>query len=191
MHEIKYALVKDRQIILYPVTEDIINERNDPNEDYFICYFDDEPVCDPILEYVIENPKVIGDSVFVRHEVRKRTIDEVFVFVAGLQKESNPITIADVPIELFGSVVKLVKDKTQSLMDAFAQTRGYDNMGSLCNYSTSGIPAYQVESARGIYLRDLTWTNLNIYINEVSTGVQPVPTSWSMIEGFLPAYTWE
>lgn len=191
MHATTYALVEDYKIILFPLTEEDINNRNNPNEDYYVCYFDDEPICDEILEYVVEIPKVIGTVVFVRHEVRKRTIDEVFAFVAGLQTEGNPITIADVPQPLFGSVVKLVKDKTQSLMDAFAQTRGYDNMGSLCNYSTSGIPAYQVESARGIYLRDLTWTNLNIYINEVSTGVQPVPTSWSMIEGFLPAYTWE
>lgn len=191
MHNLTYALVVDHKIVLYPVSEDDVNQRNNPNEDYLICYFDDEPTYDEILEYVIEIPKLIGTTVFVTHQVRKRTIDEVFAFVSGLQAEGNPITIADVPLPLFGSVVKLVKDKTQSLMDAFAQTRGYDNMGSLCNYSTSGVPVYQVESARGIYLRDLTWTNLNNYINEVSTGVQPVPTSWSMIEVFLPAYTWE
>lgn len=191
MHDITYARIENHQIVQFPMLESDINERNTPNDVYYVCYFDDEPVYDEILEYVVEVPKIIGKAVFVRNEVRKRTIDEVFAFVAGLQTEGNPITIADVPQPLFGSVVKLVKDKTQSLMDAFAQTRGYDNMGSLCNYSTSGVPAYQVESARGIYLRDLTWTNLNIYINEVATGVQPVPTSWSMIEGFLPAYTWE
>lgn len=191
MYEVIYGLVEGQHIVVFPLTEEQINQRNNPNEDYYVCYYDEEPVVDPILEYVLEIPKVIGTSIYVRHEVRKRTIDEVFTFVASLQTAESPITIADVPPELFGSVVKLVKDKTQSLMDAFAQTRGYDNMSSLCNYSTSSVTAYQVESARGIYLRDLTWTNLNIYINEVSTGVQPVPTSWNMIEVFLPEYTWE
>ncbi len=191
MHEKIYALVEHRQIVLFPLTEDDINQRNIPNDNYHLCYFDDEPTYDPILEYVVEIPKLIGISVFVRHEVRKRTIDEVFTFVAGLQTGETPITIADVPLPLFYSIVKLVKDKTQSLMDAFAATRGYDNMGSLCNYNTSSVLSYQQEAARGIYLRDTTWTNLNNYINGVQTGEHPVPTSWSQIEVFLPAYTWE
>lgn len=191
MHDITYALVQDHKIVLFPLSESEINERNNPNEDYYVCYFDDEIECDPILEYIAEVPKVIGSVVYVKHELRKRTIDEVFIFVASLQSGETPITIADVPVPLFYSVVKLVKDKTQSLMDAFAATRGYDNMGSLCNYNTSSVLNYQQEAARGIYLRDTTWTNLNNYINGVQTGEHPVPTSWSQIEVFLPAYTWE
>lgn len=191
MQPVTYARIENHQIVQFPMTEQDINNRNVPNDIYYTCYYDDEPTIDPIIEYVVEIPKIIGICVYVKHEVRKRTIEEVFAFVASLQTSETSITIQDVPLDLFYSVVKLVKDKTQSVMDAFAQTRGYDNMGSLCNYLTSSVPSYATEAARGIALRDQTWTALNIYINNVQTGVEPVPTSWSVLEAQLPAYTWE
>lgn len=188
-HESVFALIVDRKIELYPLTFDDINVRNNPMEDYYYCF--DEPlptITHPAIEYIEAVPKLIGQYVQVEHVLRRKSLEAIFELI-GLVPE-HTITIEQVTPELLDAVVVLTKERVQQRLDTFAQTRGYDDIKSVCTYITSQIPSYQVEAERAIYLRDLTWSTLYQYLNGILSATTPLPSAYSEIEAVLPALTW-
>lgn len=187
--DLTFALVVDRQIILYPLTYDDINARNNPMEDYLYCYDEPKPTIQyPVFQYLEPVPKLVGISVQVGYVIKQKTLEEIFTLI-GLGSGST-ITIAEVAPEHLEAVVILTKERVQGQLDAFATTRGYDDIKSVCTYINSQIPQYQTEAARAIYLRDLTWSTLYTYLNGIMTGSTPLPESWDDIQVNLPALTW-
>jgi hypothetical protein len=79
----------------------------------------------------------------------------------------------------------------QVRLDAFARTRGYDSMSSLCTYATDPDPRFGPEGQRGVLLRGQTWTAAYVILGEVLAGQRPTPQSLADFEGDLPALTWE
>lgn len=55
---------------------------------------------------------------------------------------------------------RMAIEATQQKLDSFAQTRGYDDILSLCSYATSSDPQYKLEGEYGITARDSTWKRL-------------------------------
>lgn len=189
-HVTTFALVVDRVITIYPITYDDMNARNNPLEEYYQCYFNGTPVINnPTIEYIVEQPKLIGNAVFVDEVIQRKTLEEIFTLI-GLGPGST-VTIAQVLPAHLEAVEILVKERTQGLLDAFAQTRGYDDIKSTCTYINSQIPSYAAEANRAIYLRDLTWATLYQYLSNVIAGTQPLPVDWAEIASILPALTWE
>jgi len=188
MEEI-FAKIVDNEITQYPLTLADINNANEPTSTYYYCYPSTKPTCDPVLERVIDEPKVYGDIVIINYRVEKKTLEEIFVTI-GLGVGSS-ITINQVSPELLNAVVVLTKDKVQKRLDEFAQTRGYDDIKSVCTYINSQIPTYLAEAQRALYLRDLTWSCLYEYLTNIQTGAIPLPASCSDIEMILPTLTWE
>ena len=115
-------------------------------------------------------------------------IGNIFTFVfTGNDGQGNiSVNREAIMLEVFKAFEIVVKIKVQQLLDEFAATRGYDDLKSLVGYTTSSNPVYQAESARRIYLRDLTWPVLYQYFNDVMSGVQPIPLSWGEIASKLP-----
>jgi hypothetical protein len=90
------------------------------------------------------------------------------------------------PEELQAEIVQA----TQQRLDAFARTRNYDGILSLCTYATSTVPKFQVEGQYGVTARDATWAKLYEILAEIEAGTRPVPSGYADIEPELPVLQW-
>lgn len=77
----------------------------------------------------------------------------------------------------------------QRRLDAFAQTRGYDNILSACTYSFSAVPQFAAEGQCAVASRDSTWAVAGQIFSEVQAGTRPVPTEAALLAE-LPALVW-
>lgn len=80
--------------------------------------------------------------------------------------------------------------QTQVRLDAFARTRGYDGVLSLCTYATSTVPKFAAEGQYGVEARDATWAKLYEILAEVEAGTRPMPEGYPDIEPELPELAW-
>lgn len=78
----------------------------------------------------------------------------------------------------------------QQRLDAFAQTRNYDNILSACTYATSTVAKFKTEGQACVNLRDATWAAAYDILAKVQAGKRPMPTSIADIEAELPAAAW-
>lgn len=78
----------------------------------------------------------------------------------------------------------------QNRLDAFAQSRGYDNIVSACSYATSQHPKYGPEGRYCVNAREQTWDALFAIEAEVIAGTRPMPTGYDDIESELPPLVW-
>lgn len=181
-------------ILQYPMTLEDINTRNNPKDVYYPCVYSDDnaPLTPSLAEKIVEVARVIGNAVYVERTLVYKTVDELFDELRSLTGvASGPILNTDIAPEIFLAFETVIKIKVSKDLDAFAKTRGYDNIQSLCNYYTSSIPSYQSEAVRGIQLQDQTWSSLFNYFQEVQAGTQPIPLSWAEMSHLLPELTWE
>lgn len=80
--------------------------------------------------------------------------------------------------------------QTQNRLDAFAQTRNYDGILSLCTYATSPTQKFSEEGQYGVTSRDATWSKLYEILAEVQAGTRPMPSGYADIESELPPLVW-
>jgi len=79
--------------------------------------------------------------------------------------------------------------KVQARLDAFARTRGYDGILSVCTYATSTNSKFATEGQYCVQARDATWETCYEVLNAVQSGQRPVPT-WEELEAELPVLQW-
>lgn len=77
----------------------------------------------------------------------------------------------------------------QHQLDAWAQTRNYDGILSLCTYATSSNPRFAVEGQRGVDVRDDTWADCYTIMADVQAGNRPPPSVEQLLSE-LPVPTW-
>jgi hypothetical protein len=87
-------------------------------------------------------------------------------------------------------LVQSIVDATQARLDAFARTRNYDGILSLCTYATSAVLKFRTEGQYGVDARDNTWATLYQMLAEVEAGTRPIPTGFADVEGELPVLEW-
>lgn len=81
------------------------------------------------------------------------------------------------------------EDAVQKHLDAFARTRGYDNIMSACTYATSTVPKYAAEGQYAIKARDATWTKFYEVLAAGKAGSCPMPTLDELLAE-LPVLAW-
>lgn len=198
MTEPIYARIENDTIVQFPVTIDDMNTRNTPNDDYYRCYFPakaERPI--PKLEQnVVQKPRLIGNAVYVEEYLVTKTVEEMFQYLAETivtVGENNEIVVHTELItpEIFEAFYNVISARVQADLDAFAQTRKYDNIKSLCGYVGSTDPKFAAEGVRGRYLQDTTWSTLTSYFEDVTAGEVPVPLSWEEVHHLLPPLTWD
>lgn len=195
-HERVYAQVEDHKIVAYPVTVEDINVRGSPSDTYYPCFFGPSRPTPNLTHKVVSEPVLIGSAVFVQESMAVKSIGELFVdlYTAAISyDEANQPYLDRSKIEpaMYTAFLEIVRIEVQNQMDAFAKTRGYDDMKSLCNYGASTDPIYLAEGQRGIYLRDTIWRELFSYFEGIVNGTEPIPAQWADIEAHYPALTWE
>lgn len=84
---------------------------------------------------------------------------------------------------------KQFTDAIQKHLDAFAQTRNYDNILSAATYATSVIPQFKAEGQYAVEVRDATWTKGYEILAEVLAGQRPMPTLEEVFAE-LPPLVW-
>lgn len=80
--------------------------------------------------------------------------------------------------------------ETQKRLDAFAQTRGYENINSAVSYISSTVDKYKDEATYLIAARDSTWQALYNIVEDATAGNRPIVKQFSEIESELPTLTW-
>ena len=107
-----------------------------------------------------------------------------------IEREMTPDEIAALPTPQPEQIKEMIVAQIQQRLDAFAQTRGYDNMLSACTYATSSVPKFQAEGQYCVDARDATWAKTYEMLDEVQAGAHPLPGSIADIEVELPALAW-
>ena len=178
-----FALVDATGIVLFPLTEADIYSRNQPNENYYPCFRNVTPEYNPFCQYLVEKPVIVGNYVIINYDVVPIPIDHLFDELNAPRDSVGPeFNISHVPMSLLASFDASVTYKVTSLLDAWAKTRRYDNIGSLADYRDSPIEKFRNEGLRGQLIRDTTWFQLTNYLGGILTGVIPIPMSWAEIE---------
>jgi hypothetical protein len=90
----------------------------------------------------------------------------------------------------FLAVKEAIATEVLAHLDAFAQTKDYEDMTAACTYVNSTIPEYAANGATAIGLRDQTRADLALIWVEVEMGLRPMPNSYSDIAADLPTLTW-
>lgn len=80
--------------------------------------------------------------------------------------------------------------QAQARLDAFARTRNYDGILSLCTYATSPTAKFAAEGQYGVEARDATWAALYAMLAEVQAGTRPMPSGFADVEPELPELAW-
>lgn len=197
MQPVVYALVKGDEVLLFPLTMEDITQRNAPNELYLRCYYD-APSRRPVpklSQTVKQSPRLLGAAVYVDEVLETKGIDDLFVHlhevataVDGEGKQYLKLSL--ITNEVFQAFEETIKYHVQKKMDDFATTRGYDDLKSVCNYTSSTILKYKKEAEHCVNIRDLTWTILHSHLKGVIVGSIPVPTKWDDIASALPPLDW-
>lgn len=94
------------------------------------------------------------------------------------------------PIDL-ALLQKEIINRTQSRLDDFAKSRGYDSILSACTYVASLVPRFASDGNVAVRLRDATWAKLYEILGEVEANKRPIPSGFGDIEADLPALAWE
>lgn len=103
---------------------------------------------------------------------------------------TNIKTAEQLQAEALAALQAQIVSATQTRLDAFARTRNYDGIMSLCTYATSGVQKFADEGQYGVQLRDATWATLYQILDEVESGQRPVPDGFADIENDLPVMEW-
>jgi hypothetical protein len=134
-----------------------------------------KPEFDPLTEKVVEaTPESVDGVWYQEWDVVDLSPPEA---VAAMEARNA---------QVYEDVVKA----TQARLDAFARTRGYDDIKSASDYAGCSVAKFDAE---GTYCRDAraeTWDKLYDMLAEVQAGTRPVPDNFSEIEPELPALVW-
>lgn len=132
----------------------------------------------------IVHPEYSYDLSTQRLENRRHTLDGMTV--------TEEWDVVDIPIVLpdRDSVEKLLMQETQTRLDNFARSRGYDNILSACSYATDINPSFQAEGVYCVEARSQTWSVLYQIIADIRLEVRPLPSSFADIESELPPLIW-
>jgi hypothetical protein len=139
----------------------------------------------------------VENIIFADQDFADAQTDMVLVALA----DDSPTSIGDLwdgtvftpapsPVKSPEEVQTEIVGATQERLDVFARTRNYDSILSVCTYATSSIPKFAAEGQYAVSARDNTWATLYNLMEEVQTGVRPLPAGFSDIEPLLPALTW-
>ncbi len=181
-----YAKVIDKVITEFPISDVDYDNGRYVEADLVEVTLSPTPIYDVDLQRLDMIPIVIGDAVLVNYEIHDYTVEELLVQINNIAA----VTIVTIPPALLNAMVIRTKERIQSMLDTFAQTREYDNIASAISYKTSTVPKFQTEAIRCESLRDTTWDNLNVYLTNIMTGTTSLPVLWSEVSSNLPALTW-
>lgn len=153
------------------------------------------PVNGPSDEFLAEQgyAKV---SVFKEHDRATQKLvsatpyyEAPWVFTVKVENKTAEELAAEQAAALVALQENIVQ-ATQDRLDTFARTRNYAGILSACTYVTSTVQKFQTEGQYCVEARDNTWATLYRILDEVQSGLRPVPSGFKDIENELPVLEW-
>jgi hypothetical protein len=109
----------------------------------------------------------------------------------GLNNQNlTPPVASTIDPGLAAAIQTQVENQVQSLLDSFAQQKGYTNMASLAGYYNSSVPTFKEEAAVAVAIRDTTWASLYTFLAKIQAGTVPFIKSFQDIVAALPIMSW-
>lgn len=178
-----YALIENGAVTRYPYTATDMRLAN-PNTS-FPNQLSDKTLAEFGLYRVTQvvPPQVQTGQIAV--EGIPVLIGEEWTQVWGVRAKSSVELATEMQVLQTGVV-----QATQDRLDAFARTRNYDSILSLCTYATSPTPKFAVEGQYGVEARDATWAKLYEMLAEIQAGTRPMPRGFADVEPDLPSLIW-
>lgn len=181
--------------VLYPITMANIIASGEPVELFKEVVFAPKPAISQ-FQQLKEKLTVFDDGVGrVEWVVEELSLNYFLGLLQPRNAETGQIktvTYAEIPQDVAVWVSRKIVDEVQKRLDAFAQTRHYDNIVSLKGYATSKRQQRAKEGQRGVDVCDNVWDLVYSYQAAVQSGQTPVPRSFDEIEAIIaPQLTWE
>lgn len=181
-----YALIENSAVKRYPYTATDL--RRDSPDVSFPNELEDSLLQEFGVWRVYDSPPPSYDK------SRQALVEGTPVFSAAKQRWMQVWSVRPLTSEELAQKVQAIQDEvvnaTQQRLDTFAQTRGYDNMLSLCTYVSSPNETFKAEGQYGVEARDATWSKLYEIFNEVESGTRPMSSGYADIEDDLPPLVW-
>jgi hypothetical protein len=136
------------------------------------------------MKLIVENNRVIATA-FDGYEGPQKWVPSPSDFVESRAFEYTYINgVLDLPM------LPYLEIETQKRLDAFAQTRGYENINSATTYINSSVDKYKNEGTYAATARDSTWSALYQIIDDAIDGRREKIVDFSKIESELPTLAW-
>ena len=136
------------------------------------------------MKLIVENNRVIATA-FDGYEGPQQWVSSPSDFVESRAFEYTYINdVLDLPM------LPYLEIETQKRLDAFAQTRGYENINSATTYINSSVDKYKNEGTYASTVRDNTWNALYQIIDDATDGRREKIVDFSKIESELPSLAW-
>lgn len=136
------------------------------------------------MKLIVENNRVIATA-FDGYEGPQQWVLSPSDFVESRAFEYTYIDgVLDLPM------LPYLEIETQKRLDAFAQTRGYENINSATTYINSSVDKYKNEGTYAATARDSTWSALYQIIEDATDGKREKVVNFSEIVPELPSLAW-
>jgi hypothetical protein len=136
------------------------------------------------MKLIVENNRVIATA-FDGYEGPQQWVSSPSDFVEARVFEYTYINgVLDLPM------LPYLEIETQKRLDAFAQTRGYENINSATTYISSSVTKYKNEGTYAATARDSTWSALYQIIEDATDGNREKIVDFSEIVSELPTLAW-
>lgn len=132
---------------------------------------------------VSEITSVIDGVLHVRYVVTDLTVGAILALMNSVRSgDYYDQTLA----ALWLRAETLVEDK----LNAWAQSRGYNDIDRLVSYASSKDVQRSIEGQRGVDQRDALYDAYYAYVEQVKAGTQPIPKAISDILKHIPDPVW-
>lgn len=148
---------------------------DNPPAPFAVLTVEPQPPFDPMTQECVAAPPALVDGAWVRGWS---------VFALSLE------VLAERQQEAAAAVQAQIVMATQARLDAFAQTRGYDDIKSLVTYANDPDPVFASEGQYGLQVRSQTWATVRAIRDAVLAGTRPLPSGYAEIEPELPVLAW-
>lgn len=181
----------DNNIVEYPVYRQHIIHRNHPFEWYKECVIENIPNV-PKFHVAIQNLEVRGNKVYITHEVKAISLENLIATIQNTPVEGKPLGerfISDVDQDTANRLIQLVDEYIEDKLDALAASAGYKDSDRIVGYANSTNTKFASEANKFIALRDKIWQDMPVYLQGILIGTTKLPNSTADIDAILPEFT--
>ena len=188
-----FARVSGGVILEFPVTQEMIRNRNAPLNMFARVQYTNNPDVGPYQKHRTE-VRVEAKVVYATVVVEDLSLDELLTKLLNdahaVDRTVNRAVLQNVPVEAIYKVSSLTEREAMVRLNALAKSRRYDGIDSAPAFKDSHIEKFRLEAERMIFLRSQVFADLETYEQKVISGNLPVPLSTEEIFSHLEKIEW-
>lgn len=188
-----FARVAGSQVLEFPVTSEMIRNRNAPLSMFAQVVWENNPDVGEFQKHRVDL-RVHNKQVFATVVVEEMNLNELLLKIQKDAQRRDPLVdrevITNIPMATIVQVSKLTEQEALRRLNALARERRYETIDSASSFKFSHVEKYQQEAERMIFLRSQVFSDLETYEGKVITQQLPVPLNADEIFSHLEPITW-